>query len=80
MSSSWNWPHMTAARASAKLDRYVELRGAIAHRGAALGSVRKSAVTDYYEHVQKLVSKTGGRVNREVKRVTGTGLWMVADD
>lgn len=75
ISSSWNWDRTTAAAARAKLDRYIELRGSIAHRGAALTSVRKLDVTNYYDLIKKLVSKTGGRVRREVRKSTGKWLW-----
>ncbi len=75
MSSRWFWPGMSAGQASSKLDRYVELRGSIAHRGAASSAVRKGQVTDYYQLVKHLVGKTGGRVSTEVKKATGKPLW-----
>lgn len=74
VSSRWYWKGMSKDQAAKKLDRYVSLRGAIAHRGAAAKSVKKSAVTDYYAHVKRLVSKTGGAVNATVKRSTGVSL------
>jgi hypothetical protein len=76
VSAAWHWPKkMTATRASRKLDKYVTLRGEIAHRGSASKSVTKTQVKDYYEFVQKIGSKTGGQVNSHVKRITGTPLW-----
>lgn len=51
------------------------LRGAIAHRGRDGKSVTKAQVVDYFEFVQKLVSKTGGRVNTHVKKITDKDLW-----
>jgi hypothetical protein len=74
VSSSWKWNNMSMAKASRKLDTFVELRGAIAHRGAAGGSVHKQAVADYYGHVRLLVGKTGGRVNSVIKKATGSGI------
>lgn len=74
VSASWKWNNMSTAQASRKLDKYVELRGAIAHRGVAGASVRKQAVDDYYGHVGLLVSKTGGRVNSVIKKATGSGI------
>jgi hypothetical protein len=65
---------MSEAQASRKLDKYVELRGSIAHRGVAGASVRKQAVDDYYGHVGLLVAKTGGRVNSVIKKATGSGI------
>jgi polyribonucleotide nucleotidyltransferase len=76
VSSSWNWSKkMTVARATEKLDKYVTLRGSIAHRGKHLQSVKKSEVMDYLEFIKKLSSKTGGAVNSHVKKVTGKSLW-----
>lgn len=76
MSSHWYWPKkMKADRASEKLDTYVSLRGAIAHRGQHDTSVTKKNVTDYFEFIQDLVAKTGGHVNTHVRIVTGKPLW-----
>jgi hypothetical protein len=75
LSASWTVRSLTGKRAAAQLDRYVPLRGSIAHRGSALKSVYKKDVTEYYELVKALVGKTGGRVNVFVRRSTGTRLW-----
>jgi len=75
ISATWNWTGMTKASAEAKLDRFVELRGTITHRGGGSGKVRKTQVKAYYGHVTRLVGKTGGRVNRAVEDATGSGLW-----
>jgi len=76
ISTSWHWtPTMTPERARTKLDKYVELRNQIAHRGGIAGSVKKQQVTDYFEFVRKTVSITGGAVNRHVKQITGQALF-----
>ncbi len=75
LSRSWNWKGMSVSQARSKLDKYVSLRGAIAHRGSAASSVKKTHVTTYLNHVKRLVSKTGGRVNTHVKGSTGKSLW-----
>ena len=76
ISKSWSWAtKMTSARAKTKLDKFVTLRSAIAHRGSNSSSVKKSQVTDYFDFVQKLAAKTGGRVNTHLKTVTGKPLW-----
>ncbi|MEV4118474.1 HEPN domain-containing protein [Micromonospora sp. NPDC049645] len=75
ISGSWKWKGMSADQARLKLDKYVSLRGAIAHRGSASASVKKAEVTDYYQHVKELVGKTGGRINTAVKKATGESLW-----
>src|SRR5205823_2924838 len=35
VSNSWRWSGMSSEKAKKKLDKYVSVRGAIAHRGAA---------------------------------------------
>lgn len=76
ISSSWKWvTTMTATRARAKLDRFVTLRGSIAHRGKAAENVRKAQVQDYLRFITRLASKTGERVNSYVENVTGRPLW-----
>lgn len=76
MTSHWYWPQkMKSERAQETLDDFVSLRGAIAHRGQHDRSVTKKNVTDYFEFVQSLVSKTGGEVNKHVKKVTKKPLW-----
>ena len=76
VSKAWSWARkMNANNARTKLDKYVTLRGAIAHRGNDGKSVTKSQVEDYFDFVQKLVGKTGGRVKTHVKNITGKELW-----
>lgn len=76
ISSNWRWAKkMTAKRASGKLDKYVSLRGAIAHRGSHETSITKSNVTDYFQFIKSLVGETGGQVNSHVKAATGKSLW-----
>lgn len=75
VSDAWSWKNMSTTKAKTKLDNYVELRGAIAHRGAAATAVSKFQVEDYFSHVKRLASKTGGRVKTHVRNVTGKSLW-----
>jgi hypothetical protein len=75
VSNSWRWKKMSVASAKDKLDYYVTLRGAIAHRGAAASAIKKVHVTDYFKHVKRLVDITGERINSHVESVTGKFLW-----
>lgn len=75
VSQAWYWAGMSRAQAAQKLDGYVTLRGEIAHRGAASAGVKKNQVEAYYNHLKRLVSKTGGRINRSMKTATGRPLW-----
>ena len=77
VSSSWRWAKkMTVSRAREKLDKFVALRGEIAHRGKPANSVTKAQVEDYFSFLKQLVSKTGSAVNSHVKKVTGKPLWQ----
>ncbi|RYE70671.1 MAG: hypothetical protein EOO81_07580 [Oxalobacteraceae bacterium] len=75
VSSKWNWEKMTAAQAAEKLNDFVSMRGDIAHRGSSTSTVKKSEVTAYVNHVEKLAAKTGAAVKKHVKTITGKDLW-----
>jgi RiboL-PSP-HEPN len=75
MSGYWRWKRLSVARSRQKLDDFVSLRGEIAHRGKAAQSVRKTYVEDALEHVRRLVSRTGQRVNIVATGATGKKLW-----
>jgi hypothetical protein len=75
VSSSWKWPKMTVVKARAKLDKYVTLRGEIAHRGIAAEAVTKKNVEDYFKFIKVLVSKTDNAVDFHVREITGQRLW-----
>jgi hypothetical protein len=76
VSSKWVWAKkLTAEKARAKLDKFVELRGEIAHRGNARTSVTKAQVVDYLNFIENAAARTGGAVNNHVKRITGHALF-----
>jgi HEPN superfamily RiboL-PSP-like protein len=75
VSDSWKWKRMSSGKAQTKLDNYVTLRGAIAHRGAGGTAVLKWQVEDYFGHVQSLASKTEDRVKAHVRGVTRSDPW-----
>ncbi|MBV7597132.1 MAE_28990/MAE_18760 family HEPN-like nuclease [Aeromonas sp. sia0103] len=76
ISSKWKWAKkLTVEGARDKLDKFIELRGEIAHRGKSANSVKKIQVTDFRQFIENLAAKTGGSVNTHVKSVTGKPLW-----
>jgi hypothetical protein len=75
ISDSWKWDKTTATTARNRLKSFVELRGAIAHRGKGDISVKKLDVTNYLELIKKLAAKTGGVVNRHCRTITGKPLY-----
>jgi hypothetical protein len=76
ISDSWRWPGMSAEGARDKLDRYIALRGEIAHRGAAAKPVSKTTVKNYYNHVSHLASCTGSAINLAMENATGRPLYV----
>lgn len=85
ISSYWHWDKkriprqktsMTTTKAKKKLDKFVTLRGAIAHRGKPSGSVKKADVDDYFDLIKGLAAVTGGCINTYVKSITGKPLWQ----
>ena len=70
MSNCWSWSRMDPAKCRRKLDRFVELKGAIAHRGQSEQSVTKRDIVEYVDLVRDL-DKTGGKVKGHVRRLTG---------
>ncbi len=75
VSMAWRRKKMSVARARKKLDDCVALRGTIAHRGVAAASVTKAQVINYFQHVKRLVAKTGDRVRAHVRTATGKQPW-----
>lgn len=75
ITQSWKWKPMTTAKAKTKLDKYVDLRNQIAHRGATLATVKKQQVIDYFNFVKAIVSRTGIAVNHHVHQITGQFLF-----
>lgn len=76
VSQAWTWHRMSAEAARSKLDKYVSLRGEIAHRGGASRSCTKAQAEDYFNFIKRVVSKTGGRVNTRIRQKTGKALWQ----
>ena len=57
------------------LDKFVKLRGQIAHRAKLPKKVEVDAVHGSISFFKALVGKTGGRVNTHMKEITGKSLW-----
>jgi len=75
-SSSWRWSKkLTVEKARGKLDKFVALRGEIAHRGKAKTSVSKAQVEDFLGFVRHAAARTGGAVNKHVLRISGAKLY-----
>jgi hypothetical protein len=75
VTAKWYWAGMSIEKAKKKLNKYVDLRCDIAHRGKPNTKCSKDKVTDFLNHVKRLVSKTGGTVNAYQKAMTKKSLW-----
>lgn len=72
LSTHWIWQGMTADRAAERLDEYVTLRGAIAHRGDVDDQdLRKGHVQKYRKHVAGLARTTHSAVGHFLQAATG---------
>lgn len=75
VTTSWTWPDMSAEQARTKLDKYVVIRGNIAHRTKHNEAVYKSAGKDFRSHVVRLVEKTDEALGTHLQELTNTSLW-----
>jgi hypothetical protein len=71
VTASWRRRRMTPAQAASKLDAFITLRGAIAHRGQGASAVTKVQADDFITLVSELVTLTDGAVRDHVQSVTG---------
>jgi hypothetical protein len=77
ISNSWKLTQrLIPKRAREKLDKYIALRGSIAHGRQHSKSVKKVEVEDFFSFIKQLAAKTGREVNHHVKSVTGKPLWL----
>lgn len=75
LASHWSWQGMSASKAARKLDKYVTVRGDIAHRVRHDDAVHKSWTADYLGHILHLADKTDDAVRRHVKSLVGSAPW-----
>lgn len=71
ISQRWYWAGMSAAQARKKLDRYVEMRGALAHLGKGSNPTRKNDVVDYEAHVSRLLLPTAKKIACHIRDQLG---------
>lgn len=75
ITAAWKIDDKSPAKTGEYLDRLVAVRGKIAHRGKLKTKVTIKTVKHFQEFAKKLVTKTGGRINTEVRKMAGSGLW-----
>ncbi|MBL9151969.1 MAG: hypothetical protein JNK37_05780 [Verrucomicrobiales bacterium] len=74
VTKAWEFAGRTPEENAAKLDALVETRGRIAHRGKLTKKITEKGVSEATEFIKSLVSKTGGKINTEVKKIAGVSL------
>ena len=87
VTDAWHWRRTSKHTAIDRLEKFVALRGDIAHRGntttgskplrgrRAFGVVEKMTVIRAVRLVNTLVEKTDAKVAKELKRMTGVDPW-----
>lgn len=73
--SHWKSEDYTSSESAEKLDALIEVRGGIAHRGKSGTVIDKIWIEDHLQFIETIASKTGGGINRHVRKITGTSLW-----
>ena len=73
---AWSFDGKKSSKVANQLDRLVAIRGEIAHRGRSHQEIDSEFVTDHTQFLRRLVAKTGGRINRHLKHVTGVPLFQ----
>lgn len=74
ITTSWKWHKNDMERTTKRLDEFVTLRGAIAHRGSPQGGVLKKHATDGLDLVLRLAKASAKAVSDHLKKHTGAGL------
>jgi hypothetical protein len=75
VSRSWSWHLCRPAKARARLNRLVTLRGAISHRVTAPRAVQKRDVVAAIALVERLATTTHNAVDRALKARLGFNPW-----
>lgn len=78
ISSNWRWSGMAATSASKKLKKFIEMRGAIAHRGALTQSVTRAYVRGHGSFISRLSVRTANVVRKRVRKQVGSFPWPPA--
>jgi hypothetical protein len=73
--SAWYWASTDPKKAARKLDKYVSLRGDVAHRSRAADNIKKTHAWGFANHAKRLVEKTDDYINDELRRVCGKKLF-----
>lgn len=71
----WHWKRSTHESVTSRLDRYIEVRGAIAHGAIPAHSIHKLFTKNYMGLVQRIAPIMDADVGAHVLAITGTAPW-----
>jgi hypothetical protein len=75
LSSCWQWKSMSYHNARSRLNDYITLRGAIAHRLRTAKAVTKTQAVDYTVLIIRIAVKTSNHIRKHVHNITATYPW-----
>jgi RiboL-PSP-HEPN len=75
VSEKWFWKKMSAVQSSDKLEKFMTVRGDIAHRTQTNKAVYKNWGTNYLNLIEKLVEKTEETIFDHLRSVTSQNPW-----
>lgn len=75
ISSHWATTRASAKENASRLDAFIELRNAIAHRGLGNAVVSKAMIKNFNNHIQRLATLTESGVEQLVERSIGCHPW-----
>lgn len=75
ISEAWKIEGLDTQAICQKLDKLIEVRGQIAHRGKVTSKIDKAWIEDHRQFLLQVVGKTGGRIKTHVKKITNKDLW-----
>ncbi|HAO10585.1 MAG TPA: hypothetical protein DCQ51_05265 [Planktothrix sp. UBA8407] len=75
ITSNWHWTDTTSETACADLDRFIGIRGNIAHRIKHEETVHKSWAKEFLAHVTSLVNLTDQAISNHLFSITATRPW-----
>lgn len=75
LSDNWNWQGMSKKSSKEKLRKFIEMRGAIAHRGKLPQKITKTYVTGHRDFIARLSVRSANILRKKVKDLSGTPPW-----
>jgi hypothetical protein len=75
ITASWHWQGSSLKTTKENIDKWVTLRGEIAHRAKAPRAVKKKYGTKFFAYVTRLADKIDADVSAMLKDATGITYW-----